>query len=89
MDTPNASRLLIMFAALLIGKRNKGFDNLSRSQITELISEWVLNERDRELLKRRLCDGVPYEELAEEFNLSVQRTKAIVYQSKDRLLQHI
>ena len=85
----NASRVVIIAAALLIRKRSKGLDRLSRSQITDLISEWILNERDRELLKRRLCDGVPFEPLAEEFNLSVQRTKAIVYSSKERLLQHI
>lgn len=62
---------------------------LSRSQIEHLIDEWILNERDRAILKRRLCDGIPYEPLAEEFNLSVQRIKAIVYKSKERLFRHI
>lgn len=62
---------------------------LSRSQIEHLIDEWILNERDRAILKRRLCDGIPYEPLAEEFNLSVQRIKSIVYKSKERLFRHI
>lgn len=62
---------------------------LSRSQIENLIDEWILNERDRAILKRRLCDGIPYEPLAEEFNLSVQRIKSIVYKSKERLFRHI
>lgn len=33
-------------------------DNLSRSEISHLIDEWIFNERDRAVLKRRLLDGV-------------------------------
>ena len=51
---------------------------LSRSQITELTDEWILNARDRNIVKRRLIDGITYEELAEEFHLSAQRVKEIV-----------
>ena len=52
---------------------------LSRSQIEELIEQWILNERDRRILRRRMCDGIVYEALSEEFDLSVQRVKMIVY----------
>lgn len=63
--------------------------DLSRSQIEFLIDEWILNERDRRILKRRLLDGVCYEPLAEEFDLSVRQVKNIVYKGQDRLFSHI
>lgn len=62
---------------------------LSRTQIEHLIDEWILNERDRKILKRRMIDGIPYEPLAEEFNLSVQRVKMIVYKGKDIVYRHV
>ena len=61
----------------------------TNSEISHLIDEHIHNERDRAILKRRLCDGVCYEPLAEEFNLSVQRVKTIVYKSKARLLRYL
>ena len=62
--------------------------DISRSQLEALIDEWILGkdaERNRKILKRRLIDGITFEQLAEEFDLSVQRTKAIVYKQQDRL----
>lgn len=59
--------------------------NTSRSEAERLINEWIFNARDRNILKRRVLDGVSFEELAEEFHLSTQRTKVIVYQSLDKL----
>ena len=49
--------------------------DIPRSEWEKLIDEWIFNERDREILKRRLLDGVCYEPLAEEFNLSMQARK--------------
>ena len=63
--------------------------NMPRSEVEMLIDEWVFNQRDRLILKRRILDGVCFEELAEEFHLSVQRTKSIVYQQQKRLFVHI
>ena len=59
----------------------------TNSQMRELIDELIHSERDRGLLKRRFIDGVCYEPLAEEYNLSVQRVKEIVYQSKKRIFR--
>lgn len=53
------------------------------------IDEYIHKERDRAILKRRLCDGVCFEPLAEEFDLSVSQVKAIVYRSQDKLFSHI
>lgn len=63
--------------------------NTSRTEAEYLINEWIFNVRDRDIVRRRILDGLSFEELSEEFNLSVQRTKAIVYQSIDKLLIHL
>lgn len=66
-----------------------GLENKPRSEIERLIDEWIFNERDRAILKRRLLDGVCYEPLAEEFDLSVRHVKSIVYKAQERLYKHI
>lgn len=71
------------------GRNRMNFDNLSNSDIDYLISEWIRSERDRQILHRRLIDGICYEPLAEEFNLSVPQIKNIVYRSQDRLFRHL
>lgn len=60
-------------------------DRVPRSKIETIIDEWIRNERDRAVLKRRLLDGITYERLAEEFGLSVRRTKSIVYKGVNRI----
>ena len=60
-------------------------EEIPRSEIEKAIDEWILNERDRHILKRRLLDGICYEPLAEEFSLSVRHVKTIVYKSEDKL----
>ena len=67
----------------------KRFENRSRTEIEMAINEWILNERNQAILKRRLLDGIYYEPLAEEFGLSVDRIKQIVYKSQDRLFRHL
>lgn len=69
--------------------RGADLDELTNSQLSELIDEWVHNERNRSILKRRLIDGVCFEPLAEEFDLSVRQVKNIVYKSQDRLFRKI
>ena len=67
----------------------KDIKDLSYSEWTHLIDEWILNERDRRLIKRRLLDGIGFEQLAEEFYLSVVQTKTIASKCKAILLKHI
>lgn len=38
--------------------------DISRSELEKVIDEWIFNERDRRIAKRRLLDGVCYEPLA-------------------------
>lgn len=61
----------------------------SRSQIEAVIEEWVLSERNRNVMKRRLIDGITYERLAEEFDMSTSQIKRIVYKCEDKIFRHI
>lgn len=63
--------------------------DMPRSEISALIDEWILNERDRNILKRRLLDGICYEPLAEEFGLSVTQIKRILQKSQNALFKRI
>ena len=63
--------------------------DLSRSEWENLIDEYIFKERDRAILKRRLLDGICYEPLAEEFDLSVQQVKTVVYKATEKLIKHI
>lgn len=60
----------------------------SNSQIEHMIDEWIHSERDRAILKRRLIDGITYEILAEEFDISVRHIKRIIYKSEELLFKH-
>lgn len=62
---------------------------LSRTQISRLIDDWIFSERDREILKRRLLDGICFEPLADEFDMSVRHIKRIVYKEEDKLFKHL
>ena len=63
--------------------------NLSRSEWENLIDQWIFKERDSAILKRRLLDGICYEPLAEEFDLSVQQVKNVVYKAMGKLIKHL
>jgi hypothetical protein len=43
-------------------------------------------ERNRKILKRRMIDGICFEPLAEEFDMSVSQIKRIVY--KNQIIIH-
>lgn len=58
------------------------FGTMSNSEVRTLIDERVRGhcaERNRAILKRRLIDGIPFERLAEEFDMSTVQVKRVVY----------
>ena len=61
----------------------------TNSAVSRAIDEHIHSARDREILKRRLIDGVPFEPLAEEFDLSVRHVKALVYKQREIVFRHI
>lgn len=63
----------------------KDLIQLDNSEIERRIDERIRHERNRRILKRRLIDGICYEPLAEEFELSVIQVKRIVYKFQDTI----
>ena len=61
----------------------------TNSRIRELIAEYIHSERDRRILERRLIDGITFDRLAEEFDMSVRQTKSIVYRAQEQLFRHL
>ena len=61
----------------------------TNSEISALIDEHIHSERDRKILKRRLIDGICYEPLAEEFDMSVTQIKRIIYKSQEKLIKYL
>lgn len=73
----------------MVKEKAKALESLSNTDIKRLIDEYIHNKRDREILKRRLTDGVCYEPLAEEFNMSVRQIKNIVYKGENTLYKRL
>lgn len=65
-----------------ISNKIKDYTN---SELSHFIDEYIHSERDRAILKRKLIDGICFEPLAEEFDLSVRQTQNIVYRGFERL----
>ena len=64
-------------------------DEIPNSVIEHLIDEWIHSERDRKILKRRIIDGICYEPLADEMDMSVRQIKNIVYKAEAKLFKHL
>lgn len=58
---------------------------ISCSQLEEMIDEWIFSERDRKILKRKLIDGLTYEAIAEEFDMSARQINNIVKKLRQQL----
>lgn len=65
------------------------FENLSNSELSHLIDEWIRNERNRDILKCRLIDGYTYVDLSTRFNLSERQVKAIVHDGMETIKVHL
>ena len=60
---------------------------ITTSELIVAIDENIHNEKHRHLLKRRLIDGIIFEDLAEEFDLSVRQVKRIVYRESEKIFK--
>ena len=61
---------------------------MCRSEWEKMIDEWIFKERDRQIMKRRFLDGITYEKLAEEFQMSDRQIKNICKKCMQRLVNH-
>ena len=64
-------------------------NDLSNSQIQSLIDDWISDETDRRILKRRLIDGLTFSQLSDEFHLCDRQIKNRVYKAQEKLFRHI
>ena len=64
------------------------FTDIRNSELSALIDEWVKSSVERQLMKRRLIDGIRFEPLAEEFDISVCWAKKIVAKNTEILLKN-
>lgn len=64
-------------------RKSESMIDYNNSEISNIIDERIHSERNRAILKRRLIDGITYEKLAEEFDLSVAQIKRIIYKNEN------
>ena len=70
-------------------KHDLGKFDLSKQQVLDLIDAYIFNERNRQIVTRRLIDGVLYEDLADEYGLSVNQVKTVCYKAIEKISAHI
>ena len=58
---------------------------LTNSQIAELIGEHIHSERDRQIMKMKLIDGLTYEKIAENVQMSPRYIRSLVKKLTERL----
>lgn len=63
--------------------------NYTNSQIKAVIDKYIHSERDRQILSRRFIDGIPYERIAEELDMSTRQIMNICYKGKDVLFAEL
>ncbi len=61
----------------------------TNSQVREAIEQTIHNERDRRILMRRYIDGICFEPLAEEVDMSVRQVKRIVQRHHDTVFDYV
>jgi len=65
----------------------------SRTELESVIDEWIINqrnaERNRQLVKRHMIDGVSFEALAEEFGMSVRGVQYAIYRCQEIIFRHL
>lgn len=61
----------------------------TNDQAREAIMQTVHSERDRKILVRRFIDGICFEPLAEEFDMSVRQIKRIVLKHRDTVFNYV
>lgn len=69
--------------------RKEILDRYPRSVWERLIEEWIYSERDRQILRRKLMDGITFDQLAEEFDqLQIDQLKRRYYAAEERLFEY-
>lgn len=76
-------------------KHRPELEDITNSQISGLIDEWIHGERDRLILKYKLIDGLTYGQICDrlyadhDIILSERQLQNIVYKAENILFKHI
>jgi DNA-directed RNA polymerase specialized sigma subunit len=65
------------------------FSTLTNSQLSELIDDWIRDERNMEILKDRFINCLTFDEIADKYCICERHVKRIVYKYGDHLLSKI
>lgn len=69
-----------------MGYNKHQLKDVTRTQLNHIIDEYIIGfkaERNRSIMKDRLCAGYTFEELAERYDMSVNQIKNIVYREME------
>lgn len=58
---------------------------LTNSELAEMIGEHIHSERDRQILRMKLIDGLTYEKIAENVQMSPRYIRSLVKKLTERL----
>lgn len=74
-----------------IKKQKHKFSALSSSELSAIISEWILDEKHRLICHLKFVDGKTYEAIAEDtrVNLTDRQVRNIVRRCSDTIQEHI
>ncbi len=65
-------------------------DELSNSELSKMIDENIRGlkaVRNRKILKDRLINGLLYREIADKYNISIDRAQKIVYRLQEQIFK--
>ena len=62
-------------------------------ELEESIDKWIVcirhADRNRQILKLSMLDGVTYERIAEKYNLTPRQVANIIYRCRNMLFKHL
>ena len=63
----------------------QNYVTLTNTELAEIISEYIHSERDRQILRMKLIDGLTYEKIAETVEMSPRYIRSLVHKLTGRL----
>lgn len=73
----------------MVNKKKIDFTNITNSQIKAVIEEYIHDEKHRNILQDRFCNGYTFEKIAEMQDMSTVQIKRIVYKHEMTLFKHL
>lgn len=64
-------------------------EDITNSQLEETIDQYIRSEKYRDILKRKLIDGLTYEATAEEFDMSPRQIKTIIKEQGAKIIARL